>query len=285
MKRPSNIFLGDSGFAKGSQAPLLSLAHGGQHGFTPDYRALAASIPYVRRNMQVRLLAAPSGFARLGADARIHESTLKALIETYPKSVEGVTSTMTADFQSTMVGGSGEEFEVATDTKITRSAPVFNYDEVGNKVIQPFFEWWHKTFRQNPWTKHPEIIHLVEDTNNYMEDEAGATVLFYETDITNKRIVDAWLSVNFSPKTFGQREAKRELTAAQDLLSLSIEMTSISLSNHVVRALAQTLLDETNMFGFDPNQLPVNNANIAASIKAATGGFQDKINELAATMS
>ncbi len=284
MKRPSNIFLGDAGFAKGSQVPLLNLSHGGQHGFTPDYRTLSASIPYVRRHMQVRLLSAPAGFARLGADARIHEAFLKALLETYPKAVEGITSTLSADFQGTPVGGSGEEFEVATDTKIAKTAPVFNYDEVGNKVIQPYFEWWHKTFRQNPWTKHPEIVHLVSDTSNYMEDEAGATVLFYETDITCKRIVDAWLSVNVSPKTFGQREAKRELTSAQELLSLSIEMTAITLSNQVVRALAQTLLDETNLFGFDPNRLPVNNATVAAGIKAATGGFQDKINELAATM-
>ncbi len=284
MKRPSNIFLGDAGFAKGSQVPLLNLSHGGQHGFTPDYRTLSASIPYVRRHMQVRLLSAPAGFARLGADARIHEAFLKALLETYPKAVEGITSTLSADFQGTPVGGSGEEFKVATDTKIAKTAPVFNYDEVGNKVIQPYFEWWHKTFRQNPWTKHPEIVHLVSDTSNYMEDEAGATVLFYETDITCKRIVDAWLSVNVSPKTFGQREAKRELTSAQELLSLSIEMTAITLSNQVVRALAQTLLDETNLFGFDPNRLPVNNATVAAGIKAATGGFQDKINELAATM-
>lgn len=284
MKRPNNLFLNEAGFSKGLQSPMLNLGHGGQHGFTPDYRVLASSIPYVRRNMQIRLLSAPAGFARLGADARVHESMLKALIETYPKAVEGITSTLSAEFQSTMIGGSGEEFEVAVDTKIARTAPVFNYDEVGNKVIQPYFEWWHKTFRQNPFTKHPEIIHLVEDTSNYMEDEAGATVLFYETDITGKRIVDAWLSVNFSPKTFGQREAKRELTAAMELLSLSIEFTAVTLSNNVVRGLAQTLLDETNLFGFDPNRLPVNNGVVAAGIKAATGGFQDKINELAATM-
>lgn len=290
MKRPSGYYLsGDSFAGRSIHAPIIDIGkHHGQNGFSVDYRSLASNIPYTRRNIVLRLLVAPPALDLLPTgQKKEHIAFLKAIIETYPKRVEGFNSTLTAEFNDNLIGGTNEAWQTTSDTKITRSSPNLTYQEVGpSRTIQTYVEWWHRTFRMDPNTKFPGIVGM--DTPNlegYNEDLAGAVVIAYELDITGRKVVDAWLCLNFSPMTFGQREGSRDLQSPLQTPELSVDWTAITVgANDVVKQLAQDLVDRSNIVGYNSHQLPFNITDAEAAVKNATSGYEEQIRSLTGNM-
>jgi len=280
MKRLNDTLMGQTGFAAERTAPLINLVHGGQFGFVPDFTTLVSSAPYVKKNLVARLMEAPGGF-KLLPNKQDYVDVLKSLIELTPRTIEGIQSGITNEFVEVAVGGDGQMQEIISNSTVARTVPVFTWDERANKPIQAFWTYYSRMLLMDPQSKYPAITSVVSDLEDWLPDMQAFTVLFYETDVTHTKVVEAWLSTNMMPKSNGPNEGRKDLTAAGEGLPLSIEFTAVTQSNYGVRLLAQQLVDEMNLSGLNPNHIPAFVDRVSVDVKASTIGYSEKVAEVA----
>lgn len=280
MKRLNDTLMGQVGFAAERTAPLINLIHGNHNGFTPDFATLVSSAPYVKKNLVARLMDAPGGFNLLPNKQDL-VNVLKALIELAPRTIEGVQSGVSNEFVEVAVGGDGQMQEIISNSTVARTVPVFTWDERANKPIQAFWNFYSRMLLMDPQSKYPAITSVVSDLEDWLPDMQTFSVLFFETDVTHTKVVEAWLSTNMMPKSDGPNEGRKDITAGGEGLQLSIEFTAVTMSNYGTRLLAQQLVDEMNLSGLNPNHIPAMIDRISADVKAGTVGYADKVAETA----
>lgn len=285
MKRINSLFATDLPYAGADdELPLIDLSNGGQFSYVPDLRAISSDVPFVRRNLQAFLLTHPPFFERISGQTKKLVATLKNLIENRAQRIEGVQSTLKSDWDERKVGGAGEVFEYAINTTIERTTPQFVWGEVGKvRNIQRFLEFWHTVGTMDPNTKNAGITHYTSDNlQTYMEDEACATVVFVEPDITGRFVSECWVSTALRPKTYGAKEGMFDKTGSLESLEINCEMTAVTINNRYTRTLGQMLLNEALLEGFDPQRIPLNNDQLSAAVSSANVGYTSRINEIGA---
>lgn len=232
----------------------------GQNGPFTNFEGYASNSTYVRRNLIAVLIEAPRAFNDLPNGDK-WKATLKSLVELQPDSIEGLTSTLTAEFVEHAVGGAGEMQEDISNVTRARSTPTFNWTEKYGKPINAFLTGWMTELLMDPISKVPGIVtrRLQEGSAppaDMLPDYTGMTVLFFEPDPTNTRVIHAWLCTNMHPKTAGEVVASRDLTAAGESVQYSVEFTSLTQEGYGVRRYAQEVLDEMNRNAINPNTMP-----------------------------
>ena len=258
----------------GITAPMLNLAYGGQHGYAPNLSQYINSASYVRRNLIALLMEAPRGFAYF-PDPAGAVATLKNLIETHPKSIDGLRRDLSAQFTDIAVGGAGELQEDLTKVTRERSQPSFSYVEKAGRPIQTFFEEWILMLGMDPDSGVPGVSTLLgARPTDLLPDMTTATVLFIEPDPTHQFVMKAWLVTNMFPRGTGEISGKRDLTAQMDVNEFSIEFTGIASSNLGVRAFAQALLSQINLANANPYLAPAFIEGVEADVAAAAVGYQ-----------
>lgn len=259
-------------YAKGN-APMTNLQYGGQNGYAPNLAEYVSNGAYVRQQMVCLLLEAPSGFQFL-PDPNFWVGTLKAMFELHAKSIDGLKSGLEVEFGAeNAVGGAGEMQQDITNATRMRSEPTFNWTDKYGRPMQNFLKEWITMLMMDPDTKIPGIFSLPNvKPPNALADMASATALFYEADPTNTVISKAWLSTNMMPKSSGDEEGKRDLTAGKEQLDLSIAFTAITSSNFGVKAFAQSILDRINFTNANPALRPSFLQNVSADVAAAATG-------------
>ena len=131
------ILQNTTGYAQGHNAPMVDLKYGGQMGFAPELAEWVSNAAYVRRNLICILLEAPKGFQYLpNPDYWI--STLRALVELHPLSIDGLNAGLEVELAQNPVGGAGQQQEDVTDVKETQSSPTFRWAEKYNMPIALF---------------------------------------------------------------------------------------------------------------------------------------------------
>lgn len=277
MARQSDIILAGKAYSIGRTAPMVDLKSGGQHGFMPDYASYISNAAYVRRNLICRLIEAPKGFDLLPDPAKWRE-TLKVLVELHPRTIEGLNAQLNVDVTSNPFGGAGEEQEDPTDVKQARSTPSFGYVEKYGRPINAFFDAWIRELIMDPATKVPNVVTRGQaKLIDLLPDFRGMTCMFIEPDPTHTKVDKAWLCTNMFPKTAGQVEGRRDLTTAGNQLEYTIEFTSIAQTGNGVNRYAQSLLDEMNLSGANPQNRKSFLEAISADVKAGANGYAEQI--------
>ena len=280
--RMANQILGYNAYAdKKMDAPGIvdiSQLQAGQNGFRTDFEGYVNNSAYVKRNLIALLVEAPRGFQHL-PDPEVWVATLKSLVELHAQSIEGLNGTITAEYTSTPVGGAGEQQEDISNVVRERSVPSFTWVEKYGKPINAFLTGWITNLIMDPITKVPNVMTRTgpNKPTDILPDYTGATVLFIEPDPTHTRVVHAWLCTNMHPKSAGELTGRRDLTAAGETLTYTIEFTSLTQEGLGVNLFAQRYLDEMNMSAVNPNLKPAFVDRIEADVVGVDTGYQNQL--------
>lgn len=267
-----------SGSFDRNEEKMINVEYGGQFGYSPklgridadgkNYSEWISNHKYVSKNVIAVVIQAPRFFDFM-PDPDKWVKSFKSLIELHSKSIEGLTSGLTAEFSENAVGGAGEMQEEISDVKRARSTITHTWEEKAGKPINRFLTDWIRYGMMDPDTK-TALVGTLEgyETDLYTPDYYTATVLYFEPDITGRNVVEAWLCTNMAPKSNGEVTGKRDLTTAGETKELPIEFTSITMYNQSVNTLARNILNEMNSINkVDPHTLPTFVSNEVADAK------------------
>jgi hypothetical protein len=253
MPRFNNALLTGQSFSRGRMVPQLDVQYGGQNGYAPHLGEWASTTHYVRRNLVCMLIEAPKAFAMM-PDPTFYVSALKSLVEIHAKTWDGFNAGLTVEVSETAVGGAGEKFHDITNVTRAQTVPVSTFTDMYGRPIQHFLNDWITYLIGDPDTKVPMLSTIAGvKPSDMLADMYSATMLFYEPDPTHTKIAKAWLTTNMYPKSNGDWQGKRDLTAAGEPLELSIEWTGLTQSGRGVEMFAQKLMDTINLANANPN--------------------------------
>lgn len=291
MARQSGTLIQNGeGYAQYSYTSVVDLRNGGQNGAIPDYRTFISNSAYVQRNVIPFLIEYPRGFDYMpGANGRVGEKggrniwvgTLKALVETQAKSIEGLNGTLSVNFVDNPIGSSGEVQEDYSQTQRARSTPSFTWVERQGRPVYHFFKGWIDYLLGHAETQTPMLGSVPGNEGvafDFLPDMTSMTVLFVEPDPYQRRVVESWLCINMMPHGAGELNGKRDLTSAMSGREVSVEFTAITMMSQGVNEFAQRLLNELNLTGMNPQLRKACVDKVDAAISAVTGpNGQDKV--------
>lgn len=286
MARLKDTILGNNAFGKSdvNNKGILDVSQlsGGQNGYNVQLDGYVSNAAYIRRNVIAILVEAPAGFNDLPESSK-WIATLKSLVELYPNSIEGLSSTLTVSSAEEAVGGAGEMQQTPSNVERARSTPSFTWTEKYGKPINKFLKGWITNLIMDPNTKVPNIMTRgANGPTDILPDYYSMTVLFVEPDPTSTRVVEAWLTTNMYPVTDGETIGARDLTAGGDLTTYSVEFTGLTQVGAGVTALAQEYLDRMNRSGMNPYDKKAFVEAIQPNIESSISGLADTLERDAA---
>ena len=280
MARSQGTILNDKdAYAALSFAPTVDLRIGGQNGYVPDYRTFISNSAYVRQNVIPFLVEYPRGFEHL-PNTEIWIGTLKALIEQQAKTIEGLNGTISVSYIENPIGQSGEQQEDVSQVQRARSTPSFTWVEKQGRPVHLFFNGWIFYLIGHPDTQVPALVSLEMNRNkrfDYLPDFNSMSVLFIEPDRFHQRVVEAWFCVNMMPKGSGDLNGGREIGGAGQGRDVNIEFTCMTLMSMGVLQFAQSVLDELNYIGLNPQTRRSSVEEISAAIRDVQDGNKSNI--------
>lgn len=280
MSRVTDAILGQKAFGIGSNQPMLDATFGGQQGYAPNLGEWVSNAAYVRRNLICVLLEAPKFFQKMPQPQKWVD-TLRALCELHPRTIEGLNAGLTLEFDEHPIGGAGEVQQEVTDSKRARSEPVFTFVEKYGMPIQTFLYQWITYGIMDPDTKFALANTLEGDKpEDMLPDQFTASMLFMEPDPQHKRVVKSWVVTNMMPFGTGDIIGKRELTAAGEINTLSVQFTGIAQFNLGTNIFAQSILDSMNMRNANPYLRPSFIQAVDPKVEAATKSYAGEVANL-----
>jgi hypothetical protein len=263
------------------KSPMLDLAYGGQNGYAPNLAEWVSQTHYVRRNLHCILLDPPVGFQYL-PEPDFWISALKNMVEVHAKTIEGLNAGIDVDNTETSVSGGSEMFEDVSNITRTRSNVTFGFTDLYGRPMQTFLQNWITYLMGDPDNKVP-LIHTLTTKRPFdmLADISSATMLFVEPDPTHSKVAKAWLGTNMRPRTTGAIEGRKDLTAAGDLIELSIGFTGVYQSGVGVDMFAQAILNSLNMNNANPNLRPAFARGINEDVIKVGRGLSGNMNDLA----
>jgi hypothetical protein len=290
MARLANAILQNtSAFAQGHNSPMLDLQFGGQMGFTPNYTQWVSNQQYIRKNLICLLIEAPIGFQYL-PNPDVWVGTLRALVELHAIRITGLNARLTVDVAETPVGGGGNMQQDPTNVTRERSVPQFSWNEKYGMPVNMFHQGWITNLIMDPDTKFANVATLATASTDsssgpptdMLADMYTATMIFIEPDPTHTRVVKSWLVTNMFPLSTGDIVGSRDLTAANENLTVDITYAGIAQYGLGVDAFAQQLLTSISIAGANPYTENAFVQAIEAVVSGTTTGYQNEIAEIAA---
>jgi hypothetical protein len=204
--------------------------------------------------------------------------SIKALFELHARSIDGFNAGLKADFDQHPVGGAGEEQEEVTNVTREKSSPKFTFIEKYGRPIQTLLEYWIMYGMMSPEAKYAMIGTMADGkVTDLLSDWFTATCLFVEPDPLHKNVSKAWITTNMMPKGTGDITAKRDLTSAQEMLTLDVEFTGVSQYGIGVNLFAQNILKTINITHADPFMRPAFIDKISPDVAAIDGGYKKQV--------
>lgn len=278
QQRYSNPFIlnnRDHGLNQGEG--MIDLSKAGTRQFAPDLYNIAGNSPYVRRNVIPFLIEVPP-FFRFASDKDLLAASLKALLETHTRTVDGLNQTITVENGESPVGGSGESLKTPTNVTREVSAPTHGCWELQGRSITKFIKWWIRYGIGDENTKVPLIVsNGGVDAADYNATFYGATVLYVEPDPTMTEVVDAWLCTNFFPTATPTIEGTKDVAQLGQTLEISLEFACTTDVSQGTKNFARQLLQSINLQGLNPNENPAWLEGLGADVSAADSGLADRI--------
>lgn len=269
MTRETTKLLGSQAFGGQMSQYVLDPTFGGQGGWSNDLTQWLNNQAYVSKQIFAIVLEAPAFFSQMGNPKKWVE-ILRAFFETHVKTIEGLHSGIEWTFEEHPVGGAGEMQSEVVDAKRAVSAPVVSVVDKVGLPFQNFFRSWGQYGMMDPDTKYALATNLDNAPDQaWTAEQYTATVIFIEPDASHKKVVKAWLCTNMMPHNNGEEDGRRDLTAAGELLTLSIEFTALTQTGVGVRTLAQTLLDGLNKTNANPYLRPAFIQDISSEVAVA----------------
>jgi hypothetical protein len=264
-------------YVRNVDRPVLDLKYGGQQGWAPNLTELVSNQAYVTRPLICIVLEVPKMFTIM-PDSQKWIGSIKALFELHARSIDGFNASLKVDFDPHPVGGAGEEQEEVTNVTREKSSPKFTFIEKYGRPIQTLLEYWIMYGMMSPEAKYAMIGTMTGGkVTDLLSDWFTATCLFVEPDPLHKNVSKAWITTNMMPKGTGDITAKRDLTSAQEMLTLDVEFTGVSQYGIGVNLFAQNILKTINITHADPFMRPAFIDKISPDVAAIDGGYKKQV--------
>ncbi len=271
------ILNGQHGFAAGHQAKMVDITKSGQQGYMPDLTVYNANQNYVKKNMVAILVQAPLGFQDL-PDPEMWVEALKAMVERHATRIEGLRSTLNVEWVESIVNGGGEMQQDVGKVTRERSEPSFTWPEKRGKPFKALLEGWIYNLLGDPNNQIPMVVTRGLTTKpNMLPQYTGMTVLFFEPDITHTEVIEAWLCTNMMPNTSGPIEGVRDLQGSGELTEINVVFSAITQHGYAPRKFAQSILDNLNLAGINPNLAPAFVDEVSATVDKYDNGYLGQI--------
>lgn len=253
---------------------------GGANGYSAPYDAYVSNAAYVQQNLKVFVIDVPRGFEDIDSTGGM-ALAYKAMIELHSKSITGIQSGLEAEFHDTPFGGANEIQQTLMNITRQRSVPVHTHDEKWGLPFYRIYNTWMRYLGMNPDTKIPEIVNMgLKELPDFLPDYTTATHLYVETDITARRVIEAWLVSNIFPTTDGGRDAQKQAApAAGQGREFQVEMSAITQMGKGVNDFAQLVIDNLALTGANPSFMPAAFQKIAEELRKGNGGYSERIAE------
>lgn len=284
MNRLNNTFISSGAYSLGGTAPVANLHNGNHSGFMPIYSQMVSTAPFVRQNLIPILIKAPVGFDDLpNKDELI--GALKALMEERALTIDGISDNLNVDTTPVPFGPT-EQLEVPTGVSRDQNNPSYNWQEVEGRGISNFWYNYILMLIEDPDIRAPGAITVAEGAlrTDRMMDYYAFTMLFIEPNINLNRVVNAVLIGNMFPKTPGPREMGFDKTSSQQTVQVNVQFSGLTQRGYGVKQLAQSILDEINFVGANPQTREAFMDGVDADVSAQTEiGYRERVSEAAAT--
>lgn len=283
MSRLQDALLGkDKAYAQGSVSNMVDLKYGGQHGWSPVLSEWVSSAAYKRQNVIPILLQAPNAFEVM-PNKEYWYSSLKALVEQHPKTIDGLNAGLNVDTDSTAVGGGGQRQLEFTNVTEMETSVSMSWDEKYGMPISKFWRRYITYLMMDPNSKVAGISTLARgrELQDLLPDRYSFSMLFMEPDPHHVTVNKAWIVANMFPQSAGDIVGRRDLTAPLELQSIDITFGGIAQFGPGVDLFAQTVLNEINIIGASPMNREAFIGRISGDVKAANSGYAHTVKEAA----
>lgn len=279
-KKQSNVVMtANDSFTQRTYGPVTNMAIPGQEGYIPNYEYWHAAAEYVRPPVIPFLMEAPDAFQILDNPERL-VATLKALMEVHARTIQGLDQSLEVEFSTTPFGGAGEQMETVAKVKRAQSQPQYDWVERIGKPITKFWNYYILNILGNPDSNVPAAVSRGQQKPYGMyPDFTAFTMMFVQADRTQRWVDHAWLCSNMMPKSGAKIEGSRDITETPQGVTVSIAFTCLQQVGAGVDALAQTMLNQANQTGLDPNNRRAWLRSIEADVKSRTdSGYSSDMN-------
>jgi len=272
----------------GNEHKELNLKYGSQQGYMP---VLGARMPdgktygewinnaaYLSRNLIPYVLEVPK-FFEFFDNPQDWTETFISIFEVHPEVIDGLDATLTVEKDQHNIGGGGQVQHEITNVKRPEAAVKYTLREKDGKPINRFLDMYIRYGIMDPDVKKPLVTLLPKFKRGilYTPDYYTFSTLFVEPDITQTRVVEAYLVINQSPNTAGTVTSKRDLSTGAEMVTYDIETGGILVYTQAVRELGQLMLDRTSALSINPDKVvaPVDQTNLQAAVQDSKFNFNE----------
>ncbi|CAH0448000.1 virion structural protein [Vibrio phage vB_VpaM_sm033] len=239
---------------------VMDISVGSQLGAMSDPVNWTSAAFYMRPQVMPILMQAPKGFKFL-PDGEGMRRRLKALIEEKAKSITGLNSTLTAEYEEIAVSKSGEVHQTLTKMNRERSNPNFVWNEYRGMPIYKDLSRWMIDLLESPMTGHPGCLkydsYAQAGYPELLDHYTSMIVLFIQANHNLTGVDYAYLCANMKPVSLAN-ESALEFATARTPVEHAVDFTAITLVSDEVEAvadLAKAYLDSLNKKGYAPSAL------------------------------
>jgi len=277
------VVVGQNAYARGRKIAPVNPMYGGMNGYAPTSMEWVSTANYVRKNLVVLLMDAPTYFQQM-PDPTFMVQALKSLIETHASKWEGFNMGLTVDWSETAIGGGGEKWHDLTNVTRAQTTPKCSVTDKYGRPFQNMLNDWIRYLMMDPDTKVPMISTIAGyRPDDQLPDTFTCTLLAYELDPNHIRVAKSWVVVNVMPKGTGDIEGVRDLTAPGELKNLDLEWSGWAVSGLGIDAMTQSIVDGMTLANANPFLRNAHIQTIDAFVADSdAGGYKGTMEDLGA---
>lgn len=279
-QRIEEPFYKEGVFGLSGQAPMLDPGKsGGQWGPVNNLKEFASDKPYVNRPVIAILLRQPAFFDNI-PDGEFLTRTLRNLIERRSMKIEGLKGTIKWAVDDTPLGAGGQFMKFVTDAKMDRSDVTHTYLELEGMPIANFHSFWGRYGLMDPDLRTALANTLEGGPTDWLPDQYTMSVLYFEPDSTNKKVVKSWIGTNLFPETTGEIDGGADKNSPGTKLEHSIMYGGAYQFNLGGNVFAQSVLDLMNFTNANPMLRSSFITEINPNIRPDMRGYNAMLEEL-----
>jgi len=224
----------------------------GPWGYAPDYQDWVANGQNAKPNMVAMLLDLPEAF-RYYRQPEKWAQALKTLVETMPRSIEGLNKGLTVETSEIPFGAGGQMLKTPTNVTRARSEVNFTWDSRPYFSIEKFLEEYIMGAIMDPESKIPNVATYTERPKYALANVWAFTMGFAQIDPYHRKVQHGWIVTNMFPEATGDITAVRKMEDALETPQISVSMGGLAVTSYGVTQYLQSLVDTMDITNANPS--------------------------------
>lgn len=269
------IIEGGTSYNPESTAGIVNLANTGNNGLARNLAYLANNTPYQQQQTMFLLLRPPRMFELHPLGDQL-TAALKAFIEVWPNTIEGINLQLSVDQNSTEQGWDRQTLRTPNGVYRAEQTLSIGGIELYGKAWAKYWTYVTRTFIGDPNTGAPNMAELDEMPEDYLIDQYTFDVLAIEPDPLKRNVVTAAALVGLWCSTLPEDTLRKNITEGTPTKEVTFEFPCIVDDSHGFTVMAQDILDQMAVYSINTNRRAAFVTEIDADVQAAESGILDE---------